>query len=146
MINPIAFAVSINLDILYMHQAMCEPDWNKFIETMTTEIQGHEQMGNFIPVPLLCIPTKLIDMVWLMHCKHWIKTQEIYKWKACLNVQGGGGRGQQDYTIHYWESYTPIGTWQMVHFFLILSIVFGLADNSTSSWHTHRCQHKCLCT
>ena len=126
MIDPIAFATSTNPDILYMHQAMHAPDCNKFIKTMATEIQGHEQMGNFIPAPLSCIPkgAKLIDMVWSMCCKHQIKMQEIYKWKGHLHVQWG----KQDYGIHYWETYAPIVTWQTVCIFLIMSIIFG--------WHS----------
>ena len=50
--------------------------------------------------------------------------QEVYKWKACLNVHGG----QQEYGIHYWDTYAPVVTWQMVRFFLILSILLG--------WHS----------
>ena len=128
MTDPIAFAASMNLDILYMYHAMCAPDHNKFIEAMATEIRGHEQMGNFIPLLLSCIPkgTKLINMVWLMCCKHWIKTQKLCKWKAQLNMC----RGQQDYGMHYWETYAPVVTWQTVYFFLILSITFG--------WHSHQ--------
>ena len=74
MTDPIDFATSMNLDILYMHQAMRTPDCNKFIEAVATEIQGHEQMRNFIPLPLSCVPkgTKLINMVWSMCCKHQI--------------------------------------------------------------------------
>ena len=60
-------------------------------------------------------------MVWSMRCKQWIKTQEVYKWKARLNVHGG----QQEHGVHYWDTYAPVMTWQTVRFFLILSILLG---------------------
>ena len=41
--------------------------------------------------------------------------------KAQLNVQGG----QQEHGVHYWDTYAPVVTWQMVRFFLILSILLG---------------------
>ena len=64
---------------------------------------------------------KLIDMVWSMRRKQRIKTQEVYKWKAHLNVHGR----QQEHGVHYWDTYAPVVTLQMVRFFLILSIILG---------------------
>ena len=79
--------------------------------------------GNYEPVPLNQVPkgTKLIDMVWSMRHKQRIKTQEVYKWKARLNVHGG----QQEHGVHYWDTYAPVVTWQTVRLFLILSILLG---------------------
>ena len=109
MTDPIAFAASTTLVILYIHQTMHTLYHSKFIESMATEIQGHKQMGNFIPLPLSHNPKgiKRIDMVWSMHHKHQIKIQEIYKWKVQLNVHGG----QQDSGVHYWETYAPVVMW-----------------------------------
>ena len=63
---------------------MKAPDQAKFVEAVGTELDGHEKMGNYEPVPLSQVPkgTKLIDMVWPMRRKQRIKTQEVYKWKA----------------------------------------------------------------
>ena len=132
MADLIAFAALANPDVLYIHEAIKAPDRDKFIDTMGTELKGHEDMGNFMPVPLQHVPigTNLIDMVWSMHRKQHIKTHEIYKWKACLNVHGS----QQEHIVHFWETYTPIVTWQMVRFFLILSHP-GLAKPSTQLCH-----------
>ena len=63
---------------------------------------------------------------WLMRHKQWIKTQEVYKWKARLNMHGG----QQEHGVHYWDTYTPVVTWPTVQFFLILSILLG--------WHSQQ--------
>ena len=101
-------------------------DRDKFIEAVRIELDSHEKMGNYEPLPINKVPkgTKLIDMVWSMRRKWRIKTQEVYKWKACLNVHGG----QQEHGVHYWATYTPVVTWQMVRFLLILSILLG--------WHS----------
>ena len=102
---------------------MKAPDRVKFVEAFGTELDGHEKMGNYEPIPLSQVPkgTKLIDMVWSMRHKHRIKTQEVYKWKARLNVHGG----QQEHGVHYWDTYAPVVTWQTVRLFLILSILLG---------------------
>ena len=121
--NPLAFAASDNPDILYWDQAMKAPDRAQFIEAVGTELEGHEKMGNYEPIPLSQVPkgTKLIDMAWSMRRKRRIKTQEVYKWKARLNVHGG----QQEHGVHYWDTYAPVVTWQTVRFFLILSLLLG---------------------
>ena len=118
-----AFAVIGNPDILYWDQAMKALDCDKFIETMGTELEGHERMGNYIPIPLDQVPkgTKLIDMVWSMRRKHKINTQEVYKWKAHLNVHGR----HQVHSIHYSDTYAPVVTWQTVRLFHILSLILG---------------------
>ena len=97
--DHIAFAASSNPDILYWDQAMKASDRDKFLEAVDIELDGHERMGNYVPVPLSDLPkgTKLIDIVWSMRRKRRINTQEVYKWKARLNVHGG----QQEHGVHY---------------------------------------------
>ena len=41
-----------------------------------------------------------------MRHKRRITTQEVYKWKAHLNVHGG----QQEHGVHYWDTYAPVVT------------------------------------
>ena len=96
--DPIAFAVSCNPDILYWDQEMKAHDRDKFIEAVGIELVGHEKMGNYEPIPICNLPkgTKLIDMVWSRRRKRHINTQEVYKWKARLNVHGG----QQEHGVH----------------------------------------------
>ena len=121
--DPIAFAASSNPDILYWDQAMRAHDRDKFIEAVGIELDGHEKMGNYEPIPLREVPkgAKLIDMVWSMRRKRRINTQEVYKWKARLNVHGG----QQEHGVHYWDTYAPVVTWQTVRLFLVLSLLLG---------------------
>ena len=69
--NPIAFVATDNPDILYWDQAMKAHDQDKFIEAVGIELDGHERMGNYEPIPIDKVPrgTKLIDMVWSMRRK-----------------------------------------------------------------------------
>ena len=79
--DPIAFAATANPDILYWDQAMKAHDRDKFLEAVSVELDGHERMGNYEPIPIEKVPqgTKLIDMVWSMRRKRRINTQEVYK-------------------------------------------------------------------
>ena len=126
--DPIAYAATDNPDILYWDQAMKAHDRDKFIKAIGVELDSHERMGNYKPVPIDKVPkgTKLLDMVWSMRCKRRIKTQEVYKWKARLNVHSG----QQEHGVHYWDTYAPVVTWQTVRLFLILSILLR--------WHSRQ--------
>ena len=121
--NPMAFAAMDNPDILYWDQAMRAHDRDIFIEAVWIELDGHKKMGNYEPIPLNKVPkgTKLLDMVWPMRRKRRIKTQEVYKWKARLNMHGG----LQVHGVHYWDTYATVVTWQTVRLFLILSLILG---------------------
>ena len=48
-----------------------------------------------------------------------IRTREVYKWKARLNIHGG----QQEYGIHSTETYSPVVNWSSVRLITILSII-----------------------
>ena len=63
--DPIAFAATANPDILYWDQAMKAHERDKFFEAVGVELDGHERMGNYEPIPIDEVPsgTKLLDMV-----------------------------------------------------------------------------------
>ena len=69
--DSIAFAATNNPDILYWDQAMKAHDRDEFLDAIKVELEGHEKMGNYEPVPLEKVPKgkKLLDMVWSMHRK-----------------------------------------------------------------------------
>ena len=48
----IAFAATNNLDILYWDQAMKAHDHDKFLEAVKIELDGHEKMDNYEPIPI----------------------------------------------------------------------------------------------
>ena len=68
--------------------------------------------------------TKLLDMVWAMRRKRRIDMQQVYKWKACLNLHGG----QQEYGVKFWETYASVVSWQTLRLFFIHLILKG--------WHS----------
>jgi hypothetical protein len=53
-----------------------------------------------------------------MRRKRRIATQEVYKWKARLNVHGG----KQTKFVNYWETYSPVVGWTTIRTFLILMV------------------------
>jgi hypothetical protein len=46
--NPMAFAASSNPDVMYLDQAMKEPDREKFEEAMLEEVRAHTENGHWI--------------------------------------------------------------------------------------------------
>jgi hypothetical protein len=61
-----------------------------------------------------------------MKRKRDIKTQQVYKHKARLNVHGG----KQAYGKNYFEMYAPVVTWFSIRLLLVLSIL--------NNWHTRQ--------
>ena len=51
--------------------------------------------------------TEVVPSVWTMRRKCNFMTNEINKYKACLNLHGG----KQSYGINYFETYAPVVTW-----------------------------------
>jgi hypothetical protein len=119
--NPMAFAASSNPDVMYLDQAMKEPDKDKFEEAMLQEVQSHTDNGHWKIVPKKSVPrgTKILPAVWAMRRKRKIATGEAYKWKARLNVHGG----KQEHGINYWETYAPVISWTTIRLYLILAIL-----------------------
>jgi hypothetical protein len=88
--DPTAFAATADPDSMYLDQALREPDAKKFIEAMQNEIQAHTDNRQWEIVPRASVPKsiKVLRTVWAMKRKRRIATQEVYKWKARLNVDG----------------------------------------------------------
>ncbi len=130
--DPIAFLASTkhqgDKDTMYYHQAMREPDSEQFMEAMLKEFKDHCTRQHWELAKIKDIPknTKILDAVWAMKRKRDIKTGEIYKWKARLNVHGG----QQVKGVNFWETYAPVVNW--------FSIRLLLAQAVMQNWHTRQ--------
>jgi hypothetical protein len=126
MSDPIAFAASSDPDIMYLHEAMREPDKKQFVQAMIDEVTTHTERGHWKIIPITDVPTgtKILPAVWAMRRKRRIMSREVYKWKAGLNVHGG----KQAHGVDYWETYAAALKWSSVRFFLVQSII--------NSWHT----------
>jgi hypothetical protein len=128
MADPIAFAASSNPDTMYLHEALRAPDRSEFIKAMQQEVKDHKDRQHWEMIPKSQVPqgTIILPAVWSMKRKRRITTNEIYKWKARLNVHGG----KQIKNIHYWETYSPVVKWSSIRLFLMLAAI--------RKWHTRQ--------
>jgi len=124
--NLFAFKASTDPDTMYHHQAMREPDRNKFEEAMKQECMAHFKEGTYKLIKKEEMPKNvpLLSSVWQMKRKRKPSTGEIRKYKARLNVNGS----QQIQGVHYEETYAPVVAWATIRFFMTLAII--------NNWHT----------
>ena len=128
MTDPIAFAASSDPDIMYLHEAMKQPDKREFVQAMVDEVTTHTERGHWKIIPISEVPTgtRVLPAVWAMRRKRKILSREVYKWKARLNVHGG----KQTHGVDYWETYAAALKWSSIRFFLVQSLLNG--------WHTRQ--------
>ena len=126
--DPIAFKASSDPDNMYYHQAIKAPDKDEFLRAIIKEINDHTEGNHWALIPKEQVPKgeKILDSVWAMKRKRDIKTQQVYKHKARLNIHGG----QQEYGVHYNETYSPVVSWFSVRLLLIMA--------KLNKWHTRQ--------
>ncbi len=105
MSHPIAFHAEMMKDIMYLNQALCQPDANKFVEAVITEINGHVDNNHWQLTKRSDIGKDIdvLPSVWSMRRKRDITTNEVKKYKARLNLHGG----KQEFGANYYETYAP---------------------------------------
>ena len=126
--DPIAFKANSDPDTMYYHQAIRAPDRKEFLKAIIKEINDHIDGNHWALIPKEEVPEgeKILDSVWAMKRKRDIKTQQVYKHKARLNIHGG----QQEYGVHYTDTYSPVVSWFSVRLLLIIAKLNG--------WHTRQ--------
>jgi Reverse transcriptase (RNA-dependent DNA polymerase) len=62
-----------------------------------------------------------LPAVWAMRRKCDIATQQVYKWKARLNVHGG----KQTKGLNYWETYAPVAAWSSIRLIVNAAALHG---------------------
>ena len=79
---------------------------------MEKEIDAHFKQGNWVLIPRSQLPKghKALPALWAMRRKRRIDTQEVYKWKAKINLHGG----RQQKGVNYWDTYAPVASWASV--------------------------------
>jgi hypothetical protein len=102
----LAFKASTDPDTMYHHQAMKQPDREKFKEAMQKECEAHYKEGNYKLIKRDDLPERatLLSSVWQMKRKRKPSTGEISKYKARMNVDGS----QMIKGLHYEETYAPV--------------------------------------
>lgn len=118
-----AFGASADPDVLYYHEAMAAHDREEFVKAMVQEITAHDENGHWVAMKRIELPpgTKVLPAVWAMRRKRRIDTQEVYKWKARLNIHGG----KQQKGINFWETYAPVATWSSIRVILNIAAING---------------------
>jgi hypothetical protein len=107
--------------MMYLHKALKAPDKEEFIKAMQQEVKDHKERGHWELVSKSDIPegTIILPAVWAIWQKQRITTNEVYKWKASLNVHGG----KQVKNVHYWETYSPVVKWSSIQLFLMIAAI-----------------------
>ncbi len=110
-------------DIMYLHQALRQPDDKEFVEAAIMEVNGHINNKHWKLIPCTEVPecTEVVPSVWAMQRKQDLMTGRVTKHKARLNFHGG----KQEFGTNYYETYTPVVIW----FAFQLLIVFGILFN-----------------
>jgi hypothetical protein len=128
--NPlIAFASShSDKDTMWYHEAMREPDRKEFLQAAANEVADQTKNGNWVIVHRSTVPTgaTILPAVWAMKRKRRIKTREVYKWKARLNLDGS----KQTKGKNFWETYSPVAAWSTIRFILTMAIL--------NKWYTRQ--------
>ena len=92
---------------------MKQPDKDEFIKVMSKEVEDQTKNRNFSIVELKYFSKEktISKAVWQMRRKQDIKTREIKKYKARLNIGGSRMTGALTMMIH-------IRQWNMVHYMI----------------------------
>ena len=89
--NPMALMDEMQGDTMYLHQAMDHEYSGDFVEAVVKEVDGHVDNAHWKLVPIESVPedTNILPSVCSMQRKRNLVTNDITKYKACLNVHGG---------------------------------------------------------
>ncbi len=116
-------------NVMYLNQALHQPDAPHFVEAIITEVNGHVNKKHWQLTKQFEVPpdVDVLPSVWSMRHKKDITTNEIKKYKACLNIHGG----KQEYRMNFYEIYAPIVTWFSIRLLIVIGILCG--------WALHQC-------
>jgi hypothetical protein len=129
MSNPIAFHAEMMGNIMYLNQALKQPDASSFVEAVIAEVNGHVDNKHWQLTKQSEVPPDIdvLPSVWSLHCKRDITTNEIKKYKARLNLHGG----KHEYGMNYYETFAPVVTWFSIRLLIVIGILCG--------WALHQC-------
>lgn len=104
------------------HHAMKMRDRREIIKTMEEEIRDNFKHNNFSVVHKSKVPqgTTVLPSVWQLRRKRQIKTDEIKRHKARINVDGS----RMIHNVHYTKNYAPIASWATIRLILTIALMF----------------------
>ena len=121
--HPLAYAASINPNILSHRDAMKADDREKFEKAMQEEILTMIENEIFEEVPRSTVPPghPILGGVW-SHRRKTKPNGEVYRYRSRLCADGS----RQKWGVDFTESYAPVVSWTTVRILFILSKVLGL--------------------
>src|SRR6056300_397126 len=123
-----AFKATSDPDTMYMHEAMREKDADEFKRAMVKEWKDQLENGNFSVIHRNDVPegATVLPAVWQMKRKRDIRSRQIKKYKARLNLDGSKMiKGK-----HYDQTYAPVANWNSIRTLLFVSAMHD--------WHTRQ--------
>jgi hypothetical protein len=120
--HPIAFLAEMMGDVMYLHQALHQPDSKEFTEAVIKEVNSHIDNNHWKLIPRTEVPEgmEVVPSVWAMQCKWDLTTGKVTKHKARLNLHGG----KQESGTNYYETYAPVVTWFVIQLLIVFGILF----------------------
>ena len=84
MSNPIAYHAEMMGNIMYLNQALKQPDTSSFVEAVIAEVNGHVNNKHWQLTKQSEVPpdVDMLPSVWYLRRKQDITTNEIKKYKA----------------------------------------------------------------
>jgi hypothetical protein len=107
--HPVTFLVKMIGDIMYLHQALCQPDAREFVEAVVKEINGHIDNDHWKLIPCATVPedTEVVPSVSAMQIKQDLTSGAVTKHKARLDLHSG----KQEFGRNYYNTCGPDVTW-----------------------------------
>ncbi len=123
--HPIAFLSEMMGDVMYLHQALHQPDSREFVEAVIKEVNGHidNYHWKLIPRTEVLEGTEVVPSVWAMQHKQDLTTGKVTKHKVRLNLHGG----KQEFGTNYYKTYAPVVTWFTIRLLIVFGILFDWA-------------------
>jgi hypothetical protein len=107
--HTIGFLAEMMGDVMYLHQALSQPDSRGFVEGFMKEVNSHVDNDRWKLIPRTEVPegTEVVPSVWAMQCKQDLTTGKVTKHKARLNLYSG----KKEFGTIYYKTYAPVVTW-----------------------------------
>jgi hypothetical protein len=109
-------------DILYLQQALRQPDAKQFVQAVIKEVNRHVDCKNWTLKKRREVPedVQIVPSVWSMGRKRDLTMNEIKLHKVRLNLHGK----KQIYRMNYFETCEPVVTWFTIRLMIIFGIIF----------------------
>jgi hypothetical protein len=119
---PIVFHAEMMGDIMYLQQALKQPDAKEFVQAVIKEVNGHVDSNNWTLQKQSKVPedVQIVTSVWSLRCKRDLTTNKVKSHKARLNLHGRN----QVYRMNYFETYAPVVTRFAIRLMIIFGIIF----------------------